>query len=206
MTGWAAVVVGMILVSPTLTAAQCTGDCNADARVTVNELTVGVRLALGDRTPGVNECMAALDLNGDERVTVDELIAAIGYALSGCRTCPEFDQPYAASCAMMQATVQCEYPPGAVVRLDGWSVESDGHLISFQLHGANPEPIFYGEVTDAFHATITGIEASHPGMIDPQDGTAQLANRAAGQTLELSGLDPVLQVGGCRSMTIAGAP
>jgi len=58
---------------------SCTGDCNADRRVTIDELVRGVTTALG----GEIDC-EAIDRNRDQQVTVDELVHAVGFALRGC--------------------------------------------------------------------------------------------------------------------------
>ncbi len=59
----------------------CAGDCNADGRVSVDELIRAVSIALG-LTP-LGEC-AGLDTNLSARVEVQEIIAAVGHALDGC--------------------------------------------------------------------------------------------------------------------------
>jgi len=61
--------------------AACTGDCNADSEVSVNELIVGVNIALGSAT--LSAC-AVFDTDGSDDVTVNELIAAVNNALNGC--------------------------------------------------------------------------------------------------------------------------
>lgn len=61
--------------------AQCTGDCNADGRVTVDELVTLVGAALG---PGSATTCAAGDSNLDDRIGRGEIIAAAGDALTGC--------------------------------------------------------------------------------------------------------------------------
>lgn len=62
-------------------AAPCGGDCDADGRVSIDELITAVRIDLGDA--GGALC-AALDLNSDGEVSVDELVAAVAHALDGC--------------------------------------------------------------------------------------------------------------------------
>ena len=64
---------------------QCIGDCNEDGAVTVDEIIVGVNIALGN-TP-VSECLG-LDSNDDGSVTVNEIIAAVNAVLNGCPTQP----------------------------------------------------------------------------------------------------------------------
>jgi hypothetical protein len=60
---------------------QCAGDCNGDGEVSINELILGVNIALG--TTAADSC-AAFDRDGDGQVTVSELIAGVNSALGGC--------------------------------------------------------------------------------------------------------------------------
>jgi hypothetical protein len=71
------------LASPTPTRAPvgCAGDCNADGRVSINELVTGVGIALG--TTPLASC-PALDGDDNGRVTIAELIAAVNGALNTC--------------------------------------------------------------------------------------------------------------------------
>ena len=64
-----------------LATSPCVGDCNVDEAVTVDELVVGINIALGN-TP-IDQC-TSFDVNFDGVVTVDELIAAVNDALGGC--------------------------------------------------------------------------------------------------------------------------
>ena len=65
--------------------AQCTGDCDGDNQVTVNEVITGVNIVL-ENTP-LTAC-TAFDDNQSDTVTVDEIVAAVGNALGGCRAQP----------------------------------------------------------------------------------------------------------------------
>jgi len=67
-----------LLAAPAVLA--CSGDCNADGRVAVNELIAGVNLSLGAAGAGCAE----MDGDGDGSVSIAELIAAVGSALGGC--------------------------------------------------------------------------------------------------------------------------
>jgi hypothetical protein len=69
--------------TPTPDAETCSGDCNRDGAVTVDELVRGVNVALG--AAAVDTC-AAMDGNADGTVAVNELIAGVNRALSGCPT------------------------------------------------------------------------------------------------------------------------
>ncbi|MBI3782337.1 MAG: hypothetical protein HY270_02935 [Deltaproteobacteria bacterium] len=73
----------LFLVAPALAQVTpaCTGDCNNDGLVTVDELVLGVNIALGNAL--LSDC-AAMDGNGDGEVTVDELIVAVSMAISSC--------------------------------------------------------------------------------------------------------------------------
>lgn len=55
------------------------GDCNADGQVGIDELVLGVRIALGDSPPAT---CPAIDDDGNGTVTIDELIGAVSAALS----------------------------------------------------------------------------------------------------------------------------
>jgi hypothetical protein len=59
----------------------CTGDCNADGAVTVDELVRGVNVALGSAELAACD---ALDANGDAAVTINEVVKAVNNALNGC--------------------------------------------------------------------------------------------------------------------------
>jgi subtilisin family serine protease len=65
--------------SPTPTAPVPPGDCDGDQRVSIDELIVGVRIAL-EHQPAAT-CQAA-DRNGDGRVGIDELVSAVTAALA----------------------------------------------------------------------------------------------------------------------------
>ena len=62
-------------------APTCIGDCHSDGKVTIDELVVMVKIALGEALPTACE---PGDHNGDSRITVDELVAAVNNALNGC--------------------------------------------------------------------------------------------------------------------------
>ena len=67
--------------SPTPTPVPCTGDCNGDGMVSINELILGVNIANGSAPPSA--CPAA-DRNASGTVTIDELVAAVNNAAQGC--------------------------------------------------------------------------------------------------------------------------
>ena len=59
----------------------CTGDCDGDDAIAIQELIRGVDIALG--TMDLKQC-PEFDSSGDNQVTVDELISAVDAALNGC--------------------------------------------------------------------------------------------------------------------------
>lgn len=74
-------ILAVLAVLPLRAGAQCAGDCNGDGSVVINELVLGVNIALGNQP--VTAC-AAFDVNGNGQVTINELIAAVNNALGSC--------------------------------------------------------------------------------------------------------------------------
>jgi len=103
----------LLAFSPRSGIAQtCLGDCNENGVVAVNELIIGVRIALGEAE--LSSC-AAFD-NGSSVVTVNVLIAAVRNAVNGCgaptptNTVAQAATPTAAAAEIFQ---------GALVRTNG---------------------------------------------------------------------------------------
>lgn len=70
------------LLSTSPAAASCPGDCNADAIVTVDEIILGLGIALGETDVGA--CAAFDQEPVDNDVAVNEIIMAVTCALEGC--------------------------------------------------------------------------------------------------------------------------
>src|SRR5947207_1383048 len=66
---------------PSTGRAACVGDCNGSGTVTIDELMIGVSIALETVPPSA--CME-FDPAGHGRVGVGELIVAVGNVLDGC--------------------------------------------------------------------------------------------------------------------------
>jgi len=80
-----------LLASPVAAQQEpCTGDCDGDGAVTVNELIVGVNIALENQ--GVDAC-PAFDADSSGGVSINELIAAVSNALNGCGVVPPTNTP-----------------------------------------------------------------------------------------------------------------
>ena len=61
--------------------ASCVGDCNGDGSVEINELIIGVVIALSSAPP---TACPAFDRDGNGAVGIDELTAAVNNSLNGC--------------------------------------------------------------------------------------------------------------------------
>ena len=61
----------------------CVGDCNGNGMVEINELIIGVNIALGSAP--LSNC-SSFDANHDGMVEINELIQAVNNALNGCLT------------------------------------------------------------------------------------------------------------------------
>jgi len=82
------VLLWLFVAAPSIGAATtdiCTGDCNASAAVTVDEVIAMVTIALGDAS--VTACPAG-DADANGQISIDEIMAAAHNALSGCFAAP----------------------------------------------------------------------------------------------------------------------
>jgi hypothetical protein len=78
-------ILGALMLAPPSAAQTCVGDCDDDGSVTINEIVLGVSIALGAQP--LEGCLA-FDRNGNHTVDVDELVAAVGVAQNGCPASP----------------------------------------------------------------------------------------------------------------------
>ncbi|MCX8072088.1 MAG: PKD domain-containing protein [Candidatus Binatia bacterium] len=92
-------------VEVSLPAGLCTGDCDGNWEVTIDEIIRGVNIAL-ELAP-LSVC-SNFDRSGDGAVTVEEIIAAVGNALLGCG--PEDSTPTATATASAR-TATATAPP-----------------------------------------------------------------------------------------------
>jgi hypothetical protein len=67
--------------TPTPELPACSGDCNRDCSVTVDEIILGVNIALGRAS--LPACVA-FDESNDGEITIDELVKGVNHALIGC--------------------------------------------------------------------------------------------------------------------------
>lgn len=158
----------LTVAAPDAYAADC-ADCNADGRVSINELITGINIALGDAQ--LSAC-TAIDRGGDGAVTIDDLVAAIANALDGCppaasptptATPPEPDTP--TSTPTPTGGSGSQLPPTDETALLawleagsylGWQAESGPHP------GAGPHfGVVRAFVNDALFASLSAATA-HP--------------------------------------------
>jgi hypothetical protein len=88
MTRGASIVCAIVLMGATTAVrAQptCTGDCDGNGEVTINELILGVNIALGNLPLSMCE---AFDCEGNNMVPINCLIQGVNNALNGCNPSP----------------------------------------------------------------------------------------------------------------------
>lgn len=71
---------GLSAATAVATQTDSVGDCGTDGQVTIDEIVVGVSIAMGVRP--MEDCRA-FDRSGDHQVTIDELILGVNNALRG---------------------------------------------------------------------------------------------------------------------------
>jgi hypothetical protein len=129
---------GALLRSPAV-AQPCHGDCNGDGTVSVDELVVGVRIALGDAARD-----ACPGLAGAEPLAIETLISAVGNALRGCPAAVELGELIAGTAAYVNGTfVWTDY--------------------AYDDRGANRDAATGGDRTSSVYA---GGDATYPFEID----------------------------------------
>lgn len=118
-------------------AAACTGDCDGDGQVAINEAVRGVNIALGNAPVG--DC-AQFDANGDGSVAVNELIAAVSAVLDGCPDAtPEptgeptpqpTPDPDSAATLVIERAAGNEFVTGRAYRFDLVDIRAGNRLIA----------------------------------------------------------------------------
>jgi hypothetical protein len=108
-------VVASCLFAASAASAQCVGDCNDDGMVAINELIIGVNIAL-DAAP-LSQC-PSFDPNGDDMVGINELITAVNNALGTCTPPTETELTFTLDPSLLLATPDT---PGSGVFTSGLS-------------------------------------------------------------------------------------
>lgn len=169
-------------------AAACTGDCDGDGRVRINELVAAVGIALGQSPIGA---CAAVDADGDRQVTIAELIAATNALLSGCPpdpspspTAPPTESPSPSPTAT--ANQPPALPPPFVYR--GYV----GQPIALPLRAVDPEG---GNVTCAGAPLLAGMSLGPDDVLRWTPAADQLGPLEVPLRCEDDGQPPALAAG-----------
>lgn len=189
----AAAVAACALLAASVAGAQCTGDCNGNRQVGINELTLGVRLSLegGQVSPA---CLPIFDIDGAGAVDINEVIRAVGNALGGCAGCPPLNQPFP-PCRLPVASALCR--PSGGVTLDGLQLESDGRLLRIDVLGLDPGLTYFATAGSTRTATITGVVGSRFGVLEPADGSIRAFDSRDNHNIQVANLVPTLRIDDC---------
>ncbi len=128
-----------MLLGPPARAQVHTGDCDGDGRVSVNELVIGVNIALGSLA--LADC-PPFDRDGDAKVEINELLAAVGFALNEAATTP--------------ATIPTSRPTATTTPTSTRSATPTLTVDRFSVCAAREPPTSFGE---GFVDLTTGVEA-----------------------------------------------
>lgn len=161
-------------------AQTCVGDCNGDGAVQINELILGVNIALN--VLDISECPSLDD--GQGTVTVNRLIAAVNSALCNCGVCPTPEPGTATPSATGPSATPTATPtPGGSVSM--WTVD-DYQVASSDCAGIIEDAVLNGLEAEGSDFTVrqsgdqVEIEDSEGnvfnGTADP-DGTVHVQRR-----------------------------
>jgi hypothetical protein len=164
--------VALTLCAGARSAAACPGDCNRDGVVAVDEILVGINIALGALP--LSQC-PGFDANGDGEVAVDDVLAAIRALLDGCpgtptptatvtRTATPTTSPTTTGTATPTPTPTINLPPviaehvvyrgfpGNLIRLPIDAVDPTGDILRYAAQ-ALPAGAVLDETTGVFEWT-----------------------------------------------------
>lgn len=145
-------------------AQECVGDCGADGSVEINELILGVNIALGSRA--IDAC-PEFDCEDTGTVPISCLIQAVGNSLSGCS---------AEACPIEAGTYTLTQSAGAMVQVGSLT-------IPFPAGGTVALDIQSASAPDCVHNVVVpfpGGFSSPPYCIPGTGYTARLVQRACG--------------------------
>jgi DNA-binding beta-propeller fold protein YncE len=165
-TGLAAVI-GFAVFVPSTMAQERRGDCNGDGRMTIDELIIGINIAL-DNLP-LSAC-AQFDGNGDARVTIDELIEAVNAALSGTPqqlafvVATDFQTGSFATVSLDEPRTVTPASPARVINTDALARAHGGLVYVINRFGADDI-----QVLDPARNFATAFQCSTGGGSNPND-------------------------------------
>jgi hypothetical protein len=126
--------VAVLLSATSSLAVNCVGDCDGGGSVTVNEMVVGVNIAL-DRLP-VDAC-ECFDRDGSTGVEIDELVAAVHAGLSECPAVPTAT-PEAPTATASMAEPPSETPSPALTATPTPSPDATDTVVPTSTESATP--------------------------------------------------------------------
>jgi hypothetical protein len=136
----------------------CTGDCNRDLRVVINELILAVDIALGGSL--LAACLAA-DTDEDQVVRLNELITAVGNSLDGCDKSPATETPTATPEPVFRVCVEIAAMPDAPGSAAGLYVGLEPlGLVATEI--GQPPQFCFGEVPAGNYTVSVGRSPQEP--------------------------------------------
>lgn len=172
-------------------AQSCVGDCDEDGSVAVNELVLGVNIALGSAE--ISACPSFDD--GEGMVTIDRLIAAVNNALCGCGGCGTpasgTPTPTPGTTTPTAGTMTPTATPTGGVVVTMWRVD-DYHVVSSDCAGVIEDAVMNGlqAAGNDFTVRQSGSDVeiededgnTFDGTVDP-DGTVHVRRRISGSVV-----------------------
>ena len=158
---WGALVVSIASRSGHSGTVACPGDCNHDGTVTVDEIIIGVGIALDALE--LEQC-AAFEQTPDGMITVDELLAAVAALLGGCSATPTASPtvtPTEAAPPVPTATPTSTAEPGSGAVFTDVTLAANVDYIQFHI----PSPALFTE-PEYFSGGAAAGDYDNDGWVD----------------------------------------
>lgn len=151
----------LVPLAVTPPALACTGDCDADGAVSVDELVTMVNVAL--ERYDVSRC-AAGDRDGDNAIAIDEIVTAVDHALGGC---PVGSAPglYAAIGIGANWGAHWSASPSAIDPRDNQDDAAFPPEICLVANAGFQSIRLYGEPVATWLAVVEGVRAYNQGAL-----------------------------------------
>ncbi len=180
--------------------ASCPCDCHGEGRVTISDLILAVRIALG--IAPVSDCQAA-DQDHDGVITIAELIAGVAVALSGCPAQPTATPPPTAvpptatvspTPSASASPTQAQRPNFLVIQLDDTRYDGLDRMAQLQAR-LLPESV-------TFTNSFVPLSACCPSRASLLSGLYAVHHQARSNSGPIGGAD-AFRVAGTDQQTIA---
>jgi hypothetical protein len=189
-----------IWCAPSTASGVCTGDCDGNGTVTIEELITAVNIALG--LLPLSACPAA-DGGGDGQVTIDDLISAVDNALNGCAATPTATPTnqllVTGGCAkpgahglvacdegVLVVVWRCDTPATCLAQLAARTRLGDGPVGNRGGFAIRVDAVAAARAELLFEAPVAGATLYRTMGLGPASGGAARLGAVAGQSLELS--------------------